>query len=98
MIVPTISELSRAYGLGCGEPELTSAVIERHGKPRQEVDPEESLYSRGRGIDVGDADWQLLDHRFSHRKSLTHDQGDGMELAIRPGQRLRRGVSRGTEA
>ena len=70
-------ELSRAYGLGCGEPELTSAVIERHGKPRQEVDPEESIDSQGRGVDVGDADRQLLDHRFSHRQSLAHDEGDG---------------------
>jgi hypothetical protein len=88
----------RAYGLGCGEPELTSAVIERHGKPRQEVNPEESLYRRGRGVDLSDADRQLLDYRFPYRKRLAHDQGDGMELAIRPGQRLRRGVSRGTEA
>jgi hypothetical protein len=75
----------RVYGLGCGEPELTVAVIERYGKPCHEVDLEESLYSRGRGEDVGDADWQLLDYRFPHCKSLAHDQGEGMELAIRPG-------------
>ena len=74
----------RVYGLGCGEPELTVAVIECHGKPCQEVDPEESLYSRGRGDDIGDADRQLLDHYIPHRKSLAYDQGDGMELAIRP--------------
>jgi hypothetical protein len=52
---------------------LTVAIIERHGKPCQEVNPKESLYSRGLGVDVGDADWQLLDYRFPHCNSLAYD-------------------------